>query len=160
LIISVYFQHEDKKIKDQQRKAFINNLYNETSQTLRSMDILKNENQIKYESYEETKINIIKLIDLVNNASLFMDSSINYNISGGMLVYALDGIGSNSEVIIQPFVANSKPTKEQTLFLEKTINVLKKIKSDLYSSKTKQENPDLTIEEVNNIIEPLYHIFY
>ena len=87
LIISVTTLNENIKIKDQQRKTFINHLYNNVLQTLRSMDRLKNENQIKYESYEDVKINLIKLQELVNNAWLLMDSSINYNNTKVQFLY-------------------------------------------------------------------------
>ena len=137
--------------KEDNRMNFIRTLYFQTDDAITSLSAIKEgkDNDIK-DKFTQVVDNLNKIESTIEYANSFMDNSVYYT---GISAFGMIGNGIPGS---DGFLKDGKISKNELIFLNSVKKDLENIKKQLYSKETKQENDNITIEQINNMLISLY----
>lgn len=158
IFIVISFQYyQEVKEEERQFKTFLNHFYFSVDKSIVRIDRLI-EKQPRGdeldESIHELERKLLEADTILSNGRSFLDNEIyktRFFLESTYFLYGFRMIGTDSFEVTA--LGEDGQLDEEELNLLRTIRkYLAKTKEEMYSSQTKQENPNLTIDEFNEII--------
>jgi len=140
LTISLIFLNKEEEEDRNQYEGFLNRFYMELSPTIDTIEwLLSNEKDKTDEAYQ-TRVSILetrlaKLYTILDVGDATLTYDIHHNFTFALYAHYEDINEKNKKYL--------KELKEVLLFVQK----------EMYSEETRQEDPNLTVEEFNQIID-------
>lgn len=155
VISSLYYQ--GVKEDDRQRQLFINHLYFSIDRAINRIDNLienKYENEDLENNIRSLEKELLEADAIVGYGDMFMDGDIYrsyFFLHASNFLYGVNMTGTVTAQV-PPMGKNGELTESDLTLLNTIKDYLENAKQEMYSEQTKQENPSLTIEELNEII--------
>ena len=153
ILSSLYYQQA--KESEEQRERYINHLYFAVDRSIYRMDMLLENNEDSLENDIRNLATELSEADaIIRYGNLFLDRDLYRSDFFRYASNYLYGVNMTGTVTAEvPPMGENNQLSEGDLKLLNTIKgYLEKAKEAMYSEQTKQENPNLTIEELNEII--------
>ncbi|WP_216827386.1 HMG-box domain-containing protein [Alkalihalobacterium elongatum] len=157
LLILSYQYYVGVKENDQQWKTFVNHFYFAIDNSIFAIDhLLENEYTSKNLEGKVRKLEkeLLRADAIISHGNSFMNNDLYRSNFFLEATYFLYGINMTGTITVElPPMGENGVLEERDITLLRTIRgYLESAKQGLYSEQTKQENPNLTIDEVNKII--------
>ncbi|WP_079478765.1 hypothetical protein [Halobacillus salinus] len=151
-----YQYYQEAKEEKRQWGTFVNHFYFSIDRSIRRIDYLVEQNPEGDDLQEGLRLlerELLKSHDLAENASNFLDSEFYGTFFFESVANYLYGMRvSESKDESQPIMEDGKLDKSEVEDLKGIQSYLIKTKEEMFSEETGQENPDLTVEDMNEIV--------
>ncbi len=145
LIISTVKWNQEYKEDKRAYEHFLNRLYFNIHSTINGIDAFLEEQTQGVYALHQISLDLLETHKTLEDADLFLNMSINYYDE--LIVY---GVWEVNSIINRDDIVSI----EEKEYLRNLRDTLAGIQEDMYSEQTGQENPNLSIDELNKIIEP------
>lgn len=160
LLISMIFiqsihYHKYKK----SREVYINKLYFHISHCIDSIQYVKRNIDHKNQ-LEQLNKEFMRMDALIYHGHIFLDRDINYNrwtIFNDFSNFINYGLIVDGTVTCHGFYDDGEITEAELSFFNNLENDLEDVRLKLYSEDTGQENPNLSFNQINDILIPLWN---
>lgn len=158
IVLGALFYVNAQQVKEEERQwqVFLNHFYFSIDRSIHSIDQLMDrqddvdqlENQIRY-----LERNLLEAEAILRYGRLFLDDELyhsNFFISASHFLYGIKMTGTvNAE--LPPMGENGQLSESDIIILHTIRESLNYARQEMYSEQTRQENPNLTHAEINEI---------
>lgn len=157
LCVSSYLYFKEYKEEQRQFDLFLNHFYNSLDMSITRVDTLlegKLEDEELSEAIGRLENDLLKTNTIVDNGYNFLSHNIYPTRFFREASYFLYGYKMSGDVsfYVPPLSDDGKLDKEELTLLKTLKGYMVDTKNALYSSKTNQENPNITMSELKGII--------
>ncbi|TMN22097.1 hypothetical protein [Lentibacillus cibarius] len=153
--IITFLNYQDKQEEERQYEVFLNHFYFSVDDSLGRIQHLieeKPQNEELDKRIQSIRDELLQANTIIRNGSSFLNSEIIPTQFFRYSVYFLEGIDIKGTAKISPIAEDGALDDKEIKLLKTIAGYLAKAKQEMYSPKTGQENPELTIKELNQII--------
>jgi len=167
LVLSIVLFKNHERLQDEKQsmyERFLNHLYFSINDSINSFTYLidnKPKGVELNEGIHQVQLQLVKTNMVLNDAHDFMNSEIypaQFFRDAPDFLYGMKGTVSNSNskdeyfYEVQPLAQDGHLDEKEIHLLMTLKNYMVNAKEEMYSKKTHQENPNLTITQLNNIL--------
>ena len=159
ILSSLY--NQQVKENEEQRERYINQLYFAIDRSIFRIDTLLENNEDALElDIRHLASELSEADAIIRYGNMFLDRDLYRSDFFSHASNFLHGVNLTGTVTaeVPPMGENNQLSEDDLKLLNTIMGYLENAKQAMYSEQTKQENPDLTIEEINEII--MTHLDY
>lgn len=155
LCVTSYLYFKEYKEEQRQFDLFLNHFYNSLDMSITRIDTLLEgnlEGKELNEAIDRLENDLLKTNTIVDNGYNFLSHDIyptNFFQNASSFLY---GVKMSGEFYVPPLSEDDQLDEEELTLLKTLRGYMVDAKNALYSSKTNQENPNLTMSELKEII--------
>lgn len=162
LLVTGYSVYKYKQAYQLSYKIFLNHFYHVVDDNIHIIERMiesPDDEENLQTTFMQLQERLQKADMILYYGNVFVDRDIYYYFYFENLQYMINGLQSSSNnrstIYVPPFLEDGKLDEVELMILEIHKNDLEKIRTGLYSEESRQENPNISISNFNQVVAPV-----